>query len=283
MSKNNAVKRAIPVTHCIFCGEENPTSQEHIVPAWIFKALDKAQIQYHLESVYAHVTFKGVVSEIHKVTTNDATSPILCHSCNGSFSKGIQDDASAILKPLITGGWSKINKKSIQKILRWYTCYLMVRQMVSDRHESHTQAERERFKMPGHLPKSLNIWIALNNNPTVNHNHTIAFSPIDGKAAEPIHFSFLTAGYLTFFSYGANPMGPAGIGSSVEEVIGDLLDAYDFINLLKFNRESIDEFPEVKPEAFDYSNATEMMLDLMQILNNTVFNQVDMDEINLPN
>lgn len=265
MSKQNSVIRENPVTHCIFCGAPNPTSEEHIIPAWIFRAFEYHEIPYAKVTDINHILPNGELNAAAQVISNDATSPILCQSCNADFSGQIQIRASETLKSFFIGNWRKLTKEEINVFVRWYTCYLMVREMQHDNHETFTQSEREDFRFKGFIPQSLNIWIAplRSIGHMTNHRKLLELDQIT-QNHKPVHIAVMAVGFLLIISFGADPNGVFGKNTQEFLQIKKLLSDLRFVQIRDFNRKKAIHFPNTLPGYFMFPGVIEMT-DLLTI------------------
>lgn len=267
MSKLNSVVRQTPVTNCIFCGAPDPTSEEHIIPAWVFRAFDKKKIPYAKITDITHILPNGELDAAVKVTSDDATSPILCTNCNSEFSGGIQAKASEILTPFFIGRWKTLTKEEIHIFVRWYTCFLMVREMQHDKHETISQIERQQFRHKGFIPNSLNIWIAPLKYPGHITNHR-PFTTLDEPNGKLCHLLVFAVGHLLIVSFGADPYGCLGRDKSGFLKLKKLLFDLRFVQIRDFDRRLAISIPKTKPGYVYMPHALELTEILQLVLTN---------------
>lgn len=247
MSANNSLKRTTPVNNCIFCGAENPTSEEHALSAWIYRALENSDLEYDRFVRIAHNDFYGFHQMEAWYLSSDTTCPILCTNCNLQWGKKLQDKASRVLKPFIIGDWKNLNSSELEKITRWYVSYLLVRELHHDNHETHSQIERENFRKKGIIPKKLSVWMAPLKNLSLDSIHR-PMSIIERKGdINHFHIAISCIGHTVFASFGGNPPNDLSEDSDRYKILNTYLASIGFIQILHPDKNFIIAFPEKKP------------------------------------
>jgi hypothetical protein len=262
MSDRNSVRRLKPITNCIFCDAKNPTSEEHILARWIFRALNDININYVENREYTASDGNGVLTQLIHVEMSDATIPALCDDCNNHWGSNLQDEVAGTLRPFITGGWHALDDRQRMRVVKWFTSYLMVRQMAADGHDVFTKDHRLNFRKKWQIPDVLNIWMAPINSVSMDSIHRCI---TDLRVFEPINrpdifIALQNIGHVLFLAYGMNPVGNHGINSITNHSIYKCLEHHNLVPLWLFNKEYMKRFPKRKPP-FALTNDVDYLCD----------------------
>jgi hypothetical protein len=268
VSKSNSVPIQGIVSKCILCGAPNPSSEEHLIPLWFWKAIAKAGFPYIKYRNYDLITPKWEYIENLVEEPNDASIPVLCSDCNTGWGRRLQYRSSKLLKPFVIGEWTVLNKDQRKQIANWFTNYLMVREMLSSNLITHTQEIREEFRNEYQIPQTLSIWIAPLKHPDYGSSHTAHIDDtveiIPGFAN--IHITIQELGMIALVGFGAPVKGVFRKNSLEFKTLCNYLASIGFIPIWLTNADNKLDFPKIKPTPALYTSPVDLYLGMIQNL-----------------
>lgn len=129
------------LSNCVFC-DGTDISQEHLVADWALRGAAKSR--------------RPKLGTTHWVTPTLAVTtdeePIIkagvsCHPCNGGWIKKIDDDAAAIMKPMIRGERSVVLTRDEQiKVAAWVFKTALVCEAAQGLDDSYLPSCRQKFR-----------------------------------------------------------------------------------------------------------------------------------------
>jgi hypothetical protein len=264
----NYQPKHIKVEKCIFCGQRKAASKEHLPPTWFWKTYIEAGFPLTPNRPHFFTTQSGRKLEETHLSPSNVTMPILCHECNTLWGGNLQNKTSKVLKPFVQGDWMELDKKQMLQVARWFTSYLMVREMLAKNYITHNQESRQQFRSDGVIPRKLSIWLASIKNPDHGTTHTTLIDRTVDPANYPnkIHITTQELGRIMLLGIGAPPHGFLGPKTDTYHRLSNFLRLKGFYPIHPPSKENGVVFPSQRPKDAIYSNLEELKESLLNCI-----------------
>lgn len=205
---------------CIFCGKNDYLTGEHLFAQWIGKALPPMYgpgTNVHLS------TDKGEEFEFVNLSERgghaNARLNVLCEDCNSGWGSILQQQASNILKPILSEKRWRIANIDRSCIASWVTSFTMVRQFLHPTLAVLDAAQRKAFYDTKEPLEGLCLWVANFNGTRQLLSTWYTGLAVNSEVTKPNMFLVaLTMGNLLFFSYGTGAN--VDLENQQEEIVG---------------------------------------------------------------
>lgn len=199
---------------CIFCGERDYLTGEHLFASWISKVIPHSLGPGMNTSLITNKSreFKSFDLSQQGGYAN-ARMNLLCEKCNSGWGSILQQQTSLILKPIIAEGRWKISSRDCLCIASWVTSFVMVRQFLHPTLAVLDSTQRKLFCDTKKPLESLSLWVAQFDGTRQQLSTWYTGVSTKSDPTKPDMFLVaLTMGNLIFAAYGT--------GSNVD--LGDL-------------------------------------------------------------
>ena len=199
------------VGKCIFCGNVEKMTGEHLFARWTSKAVGAVNRSEFTATLkmrdYVRVDKFDMMAFKREQDIGHANVKlnVMCADCNNVWGSGIQDRASSTLKPLLTSDIWGMSDLHREQIATWITSFIMVSQYIHPEIVCIHEDERSEFRTTTTPPRGLSVWIARYDGGNSYESRLRSFGFLDNSFMGPqLPNSCLTTmalGSLIFFVY----------------------------------------------------------------------------------